>query len=181
MRSEAIPGILSGELKPVILEAYTKPNKQGTVAVGYIEFEGEQFKYRQVKWTEAKRNRANIRANLAGGFWDFDVIYDQWDAQELIGFGMDQDFLKEWKSQVGALGVMLESENIQEIDAPELKDGDRTPFRQVTFTLHDEQWEEVQKAVSRAKEQGGAESAVNENTNGNALAFTAQRFNRGRC
>jgi len=31
MRSEAIPGILSGELKPVIIKAYDKPNKQGTV------------------------------------------------------------------------------------------------------------------------------------------------------
>ena len=181
MRSEAIPGILSGELKPVIVKQYDKPNKQGTVAVGFIEFEGEQFKYRQVKWTESKRNRANIRANLAGGYWDFDLIANEWNLYELIDFGMDEDFYRDWKSQVGALGVMLESENIQEIDAPELKDGDRTPFRQVTFTLHDEQWEEVQKAVSKAKEQGGAESAVNENTNGNALAFIAQRFNRGRC
>jgi len=148
-----------------------------------VHGEDHQVEARQLERLLTAKERREFVILLNGtatGMFDWDALAN-WDAQELIGFGMDQDFLKEWKSQVGALGVMLESENIQEIDAPELKDGDRTPFRQVTFTLHDEQWEEVQKAVSRAKEQGGAESAVNENTNGNALAFTAQRFNRGRC
>jgi len=69
--------------------------------------------------------------------------------------------------------------HVGEVDAPELKDGDRAPFRQATFTLHDEQWEEVEAAMSKAKAEGGGESAVNENSNGNALAWICGRFNRG--
>ncbi len=67
--------------------------------------------------------------------------------------------------------------HVEETDAPELKDGDRSPFRQVTFTLHDEQFEEVEAALAKAKKDGGGESAVNENSNGNALAWICGRFN----
>jgi hypothetical protein len=49
----------------------------------------------------------------------------------------------------------------------------------MTFTVHDEQFKEVEAAMSKAKEEGGGESAVNENSNGNALAFICGRFNRG--
>jgi hypothetical protein len=49
----------------------------------------------------------------------------------------------------------------------------------MTFTLHDEQAEEIKAAISKAKSEGGGESAVNENSNGNALTFIATRFNRG--
>ena len=69
--------------------------------------------------------------------------------------------------------------DVDEADAPELLDGDRAPFRQATFTLHDEQWEEVHAALAKAKAEGGGESAINENSNGNALAWVCQRFNRG--
>ena len=62
--------------------------------------------------------------------------------------------------------------------APELRNGDRAPFQQMTFTLHDEQAEELNAAIKKAKNEGGGQSAVNENSNGNALYFIAQRFNR---
>jgi len=65
------------------------------------------------------------------------------------------------------------------IDAPELRDGDRAPFQQMTFTLHDDQVEELNAAISKAKAEGGGQSSVNENSNGNALAFIAGSFNRG--
>ena len=70
--------------------------------------------------------------------------------------------------------------HVDGVDAPDLKDGDRAPFRQATFTLHDEQWEEVEAAIAKAKQAGGGESAVNENSNGNALAWVCRAFNGGR-
>jgi len=69
--------------------------------------------------------------------------------------------------------------HVEEANAPELKDGDRAPFRQATFTLHDEQWEKVEAAITKAKAEGGGQSAVNENSNGNALAWICGRFLRG--
>lgn len=77
------------------------------------------------------------------------------------------------------LELMMTAFHADETDAPALKDGDRAPFIQMTFTLHDEQAEELSAAISKAKAEGGGESAVNENSNGNALAFIAMRFNRG--
>ena len=65
---------------------------------------------------------------------------------------------------------------IKESEAPELQDGDREPFRQMTFTVHDSQHEMVEAAMSKAKESGGDKSTVNENTNGNALAFICKAF-----
>lgn len=77
------------------------------------------------------------------------------------------------------LELMMTAIHVDETDAPELKDGDRAPFQQMTFTLHDEQAEELNAAIKKAKNEGGSTSAVNENSNGNALYFIAQRFNRG--
>jgi ParB-like chromosome segregation protein Spo0J len=69
--------------------------------------------------------------------------------------------------------------HVEEANAPELKDGDRAPFRQATFTLHDEQWEKVEAAITKAKAEGGGQSAINQNSNGNALAWICGRFLRG--
>ena len=68
--------------------------------------------------------------------------------------------------------------DVEEVAMPTLADGDKQPFQQKTFTLHDEQAEEVDAACAKAKEMGHGESGVNENSNGNALAFICQSFNR---
>ena len=59
---------------------------------------------------------------------------------------------------------------------PELAEGDRQPFRQMTFTVHDSQHELVEAAISKAKQSGGDSSGVNENSNGNALAFICKAY-----
>lgn len=82
------------------------------------------------------------------------------------------------KKSIEAAGDGAGMFTVDETGAPALKDGDRAPFRQCTFTLHDEQFEEVEAAMRAAKSQGHGESAVNENSNGNALAWICQAFNR---
>jgi hypothetical protein len=86
---------------------------------------------------------------------------------ELTGF--DEDGVEKLTDQF----------SVSDVSAPELASGDRAPFRQMTFTVHDEQFEEVDAAIKKAKSEGGGESAVNENSNGNALAWICGRFNRG--
>jgi ParB/Sulfiredoxin domain len=68
--------------------------------------------------------------------------------------------------------------NVAGVEAPFLKDGDRPHFQQTTFILHDEQVEKVKVAIHIAKEQGGAKSDLNENSNGNALAWICDAFTR---
>ena len=114
---------------------------------------------------EAKEREIIIRDNISNGEFDFDELANSWSDLPLVEWGVD--FPEDWLNPV------------EGIDPPELKDGDRAPFQQMTFTLHDEQVEELNAAIKKAKSEGGGQSAVNENSNGNALYFIAQRFNRG--
>jgi ParB family chromosome partitioning protein len=57
-----------------------------------------------------------------------------------------------------------------------LPDGDRAPFQQMTFTLSDEQAEQVKRAIERARGLGPFVDTGNENGNGNALARVCEVF-----
>jgi ParB family chromosome partitioning protein len=57
-----------------------------------------------------------------------------------------------------------------------LPDGDRAPFQQKTFTLHDEQVEIVDEAIQLAHGMGDYGDTANENRNGNALARICELF-----
>lgn len=96
--------------------------------------------------------------------------------QELDTGEVDMDLTGYTEAEIERLMTQF---HVDEVGAPELKDGDRAPFRQATFTLHDEQWEKVEAAITKAKAEGGGQSAVNENSNGNALAWICGRFLRG--
>ena len=125
--------------------------------------------------TDAQRRAyilADNRLAETGGGWDADMLAAEVEA-------IDWAELDAFKLEDLDVGAMLETFSADEAPPPELADGDRAPFRQATFTLHDEQWEEVEAAIKKAKAEGGGESAVNENSNGNALAHICGRFNRG--
>lgn len=58
-------------------------SKVGTVAEGYVLYEGEKYHYREVDWDEKKSERANIMANKVTGFWDNDMLANEFDMEEL--------------------------------------------------------------------------------------------------
>jgi hypothetical protein len=105
-----------------------------------------------------------------------------------IGGGWDQELLLAELTALGDADIDLDAlgfgEDVTnhfdaaEIEMPNLADGDKQPFQQMTFTVHDEQAEEVKAALAKAKGLGHGESGVNENSNGNALAYICQSFNR---
>jgi hypothetical protein len=77
------------------------------------------------------------------------------------------------------LAAIVHEFSVDTVDAPTLRDGDRLPFQQMTFTIHDDQAEEIRAAIAKAKSDGYGESSINENSNGNALAFICGSFLRG--
>jgi hypothetical protein len=113
-------------------------------------------------WTEDQRREFIIKDNVGFGEWDWDQLANEWDAGELADWGLD-----------------FPGAEIAEIDAPELADGPKPEYQQMTFTLHDSQAETVKAAMDKAKDSGGAESDVNENSNGNALAYICAVFLNG--
>lgn len=121
--------------------------------------------------TEAQRRAYVIADNklaLNAG-WDEELL--ALELSDLREMDFDLELIGFSESELGSFDV-------EETAMPELADGDKQPFQQMTFTLHDEQAEEVQSAIEKAKEMGFGESSVNENRNGNALAFICQSFNR---
>jgi len=121
--------------------------------------------------TEAQKRAYVIADNklaLNAG-WDEDALSAEIARLEEDGFDIDL---------TGFDSEELGQFDVEGAEMPELADGDKEPFQQKTFTLHDEQAEEVDAAVAKAKELGHGESGVNENSNGNALAFVCQFFNR---
>jgi ParB-like chromosome segregation protein Spo0J len=63
-----------------------------------------------------------------------------------------------------------------EVEPPELSSEERQPYRQITFIVHDDQHEVIERALSRAKREGLGASDLNENSNGNALAAICSAY-----
>ena len=66
-------------------------------------------------------------------------------------------------------------------DMPKLKDGEKSPFQQMTFTLADGQAEVLKAALDKAKQSENFEldTMGNENSNGNALYLIALEWLNG--
>lgn len=75
----------------------------------------------------------------------------------------------------------IETDDSMVTDMPKLKDGDKSPFQQKTFTLADSQAETIDAAIAKAKDDElyGQDTDGNENSNGNALYVIALRYLNG--
>jgi hypothetical protein len=108
--------------------------------------------------TEEQQREFLIKDNVSGGEWDFEMLANEWDVEQL----------EDWGLEVG--GFDLDSDELGTDFT--LPDGDKAPFQQITFTLADEQAEQIKNAISDIKETEEykyAETMGNENSNGNAL------------
>jgi DNA modification methylase len=70
-------------------EQYDAPDEQGTVALGYVIWQGKKYTYRQVRWDTKTAEKANIVANKAGGTWDFDILADNFELDDLLEWGFE--------------------------------------------------------------------------------------------
>lgn len=76
-----------------IVKEYPKPTKSGTVAEGYVVWNGERYNYRKVKWDEKKFKRANIVANMQKADWDWNKMAENFDSALLVEWGFDSEFV----------------------------------------------------------------------------------------
>ena len=70
----------------------------------------------------------------------------------------------------------LDFEESEEVPMPTLASGEKEPFQQKTFTLHDEQAAIVEDAITLARTNPIADTGLNENSNGNALALICTQW-----
>ena len=125
-----------GEASKVeIVEQYEQPDEQGTVAHGFIVWNGKKFAYRQVRWDEKTAEEANITANMAAGTWDWEVIANAWQPADLMEYGFDADLLRDWKRDITAVGMMMGAEgvdyNAEWQGMPEFNQEDLSPMKSI--------------------------------------------------
>ncbi len=72
-----------------ILKTFDKPQADKTVALGFINWNGNQYLYREVQFTEAEFKEACIVANNDGGSFDFELLAENFSKEELTDFGLD--------------------------------------------------------------------------------------------
>lgn len=115
--------------------------------------------------TEDKQREFLIKDNTSGGEWDWEVLSNEWDSEELEAWGLD------------LVGFDLNSDDLgTEFSLP---DGDKAPFQQMTFTLADEQAEQIKNAIAdikKTEEYKYSETMGNENSNGNALYLIVMQW-----
>jgi hypothetical protein len=108
--------------------------------------------------TPEQQNEFIIKDNVGFGEWNWDDLANDWDDEKLVEWGLD-------------LPVFFNDSNELGTDFS-LPDGDKAPFQQMTFTLADEQAEQIKNAIADIKateEYKYSETMGNENSNGNAL------------
>ena len=150
-----------GVVEPIIFNKQT-----GYIVGGHFRVrELKKLGYKEVECvivdlSEEDEKELNIRLNANTGEWDWDILANEWDAEELTEWGLDIPNFD---------GVSLSDEFSEDFSLP---DGDKAPFQQMTFTLADEQAEQIKNAIADIKqteEYKYCETMGNENTNGNAL------------
>lgn len=78
-----------------LVEGPHEPDEQGTVAHGFIVWQGARYAYRQVRWTPRQCEKANIVANSAGGDWDALILASEFETADLLDWGFEKDELEE--------------------------------------------------------------------------------------
>ena len=108
--------------------------------------------------TEEQKDEFIVKDNVGFGEWDWDILANVWDTDKLQDWGLDLPIYFNDSDELGT-----------DFNLPE---GDKAPFQQMTFTLADEQAEQIKNAITDIKqteEYKYCETLGNENTNGNAL------------
>lgn len=115
--------------------------------------------------TEDEQRQFIIKDNVSGGEWDWEMLANEWHSEQLEDWGLD------------VVGFDLNSDKLgTDFNLP---DGDKAPFQQMTFTLADEQAEQIKNAIDDIKqteEYKYAETMGNENSNGNALYLIVMQW-----
>jgi len=108
--------------------------------------------------TEQQQREFIVKDNVGFGEWDWDVLGNEWNTQQLEDWGME------------VIGFDVDEDNLS--DSFSLPNGDKAPFQQQTYTLADAQAEQIKNAIADVKkteEYNYVETFGNENSNGNAL------------
>lgn len=136
-----------------------------------------------------RAGHTRLKAALKLGLETVPVIYKDFsNDSEAVAFALADNKSNEWAEWdfkgLEIFDAMLLKEldfnmsdiEPENIEPPDLKEGDREPFRQMTFVLHDSQYEIIEQAIKDAKQKTDFSNYPNENSNGNALFAVCEKW-----
>lgn len=136
-----------------IVKTVQAPDKQGTVAHGFVVADGNRFSYREVDWDEAKEKAANLAANKWSAEWD-------WEGTSLL--------LQELKPNFDLSMTGFKPHELDALLAAEWKPATETPMEPhshhnaVHLILTKEQHDLFQKAKEAAIANSGGEKEMSD-------------------
>lgn len=160
---------LTGEKKIIIRERYPAPNKQGTVAIGYIVYDNEMYPYREVQWDEAKELEANIAANRIQGEWDEDLLAEV--NQEILELGGELTITGQTDEEIEEL-LKATGPDQEPTDPAKTDDG----MKSLHAKFSDEQLAMVYEAIGLMKRQRTLTGEFNSDLDANALYYIAKYY-----
>ena len=138
------------------------------IKIKIVETDGTELiavKRTDLKTNDKKRKKLALIDNHSTDTSNFDF--------EVINVDFGEVELEEW-------GVDSSNINIDELGTEfSLPSGEKAPFQQMTFTLADEQAEQIKNAIAdikKTEEYKYAETMGNENSNGNALYLIVMQW-----
>jgi len=154
-----------GLIDPIIV------NKKGNTIIGghmrtrAAELEGHEtvpVVYVDLSPAEEKALNVALNSHTISGEYDMDILPSLLEEIKLELPDMFDDLNFE--------DFVIDNENINEIDLPDLGDGSDPDIQQCTFTLSNEQKDIVNDAMNKAKSELDCTDEINQNSNGNKLA-----------
>lgn len=155
------------QVQPVIVNS--NPERKNIIVGGHQRTKvweslgHETIECIEIDLSPDKEKELNIRLNKNTGSFDQEMLIEHFDTEDLIEWGFDGEEIGDWGLDVDGLGEDFT-----------LADGEKPPFQQMTFTLADEQAEQLKNALEDVKgmeEYKYCETFGNENSNGNAIYF----------
>ena len=156
------------DLRPIVVD------NDNTILGGNMRYKAlKELGYKEIPDTWVKRaddltvdeqRRFIAVDNVGFGEWDWNIVANEWEVDELEGWGVE---VPVWE---------IDKDYGTDFNLP---DGDKSPFQQMTFTLADEQAEQIKNAITDIKqteEYKYAETMGNENSNGNALYLIVMQW-----
>ena len=153
------------ELRPIVIDENNivlggNMRLKACIEAGLTEVPVKQTK----DLTEDQKKEFIVKDNVGYGEWDWSDLANNWDSEQLIDWGVD----------------IIGFSNVEDLGEDfSLPNGDKSPFQQMTFTLADEQAEQIKNAIEdikRTEEYKYAETMGNENSNGNALYLIVMQW-----
>lgn len=148
-----------------ITQRFPEPTSVGTVALGHVFYNGEQYSYRAVDWPESKELAANIAANRITGEWDLEKLgeMDQWLLDN------DPDMLTKTGQSQSEIDKLLGNE-------PPAPAADPTEPQRLSFKLSAAQHTMIDQLIQQVKHDHNIQNPANDDADGNALAFICKTY-----